>query len=737
MRERSELVLSQLDQLPTLPAVVTRLIAATTSATSDASEVVSIIETDASLTALVLRMVRRADLGVRTDAMTVSRAVSVLGFSAVRNLVLSVRVFECFHTPQGSAIDVAACRALWLHALGVACVSELLAKAAGQRDRAGDAFVAGLLHDIGKLAFCAVLPKAYARVMEDTRRDGLCVCDAERDAFGLDHTVAGKGLATRWDLPQPMIDCIWLHHQTWDSLPSGVADPFLVRVVHVADELIRARGLGFSGYESADATSRPDSDPLFSEDMIRKVMGDFPDRFEPLAAMFDLAGEGEESLSTQALLEANRELSRANAQLVERGRGLESRVRVLETLHRFHSSLRGDERVSDVCVMCVNCVCGALESDGMLLYLGDRGGRAVHAAAVRPKRAEADRLYVEAGELGDVPSARAGDAGGFRRATNVDDRIWARCGMAQATRPKWRLDIPCGANMVAALVVATDEYAIASLGFSGQDLAGLASAFAASIMSARRRVESERVAEEVIDLNRRLRGAQDELLRMQSVSMVAAMAAGAAHELNNPLSVISGRAQMELAGIDDEERREGLETIVDQTKRATGIVNDLMAFAKPNPPEPVSVPLLDLLEKRRQHCQAALDLDGERITVSVADPEATVFADPIHVRDILDAVIRNAIEAGGADSVHVQINSLSRQSDETVRIVVEDDGPGMSRSVLARALDPFFSHRPAGRGRGLGLSRAYRLAEINHGRLRIDSVLDHGTKVTIELPARP
>jgi len=132
-----------------------------------------------------------------------------------------------------------------------------------------------------------------------------------------------------------------------------------------------------------------------------------------------------------------------------------------------------------------------------------------------------------------------------------------------------------------------------------------------------------------------------------------------------------------------------------------------------------------------------LDLDGERITVSVADSDTTIFADPIHVRDILDAVIRNAVEAGGADSVHVQINSLSRQSDETVRIVVEDDGPGMSRSVLARALDPFFSHRPAGRGRGLGLSRAYRLAEINHGRLRIDSVPDHGTKVTIELPARP
>jgi signal transduction histidine kinase len=219
--------------------------------------------------------------------------------------------------------------------------------------------------------------------------------------------------------------------------------------------------------------------------------------------------------------------------------------------------------------------------------------------------------------------------------------------------------------------------------------------------------------------------------------MIAAMAAGAAHELNNPLSVISGRAQIELARCEDPARREGLQSIVDQTNKATGIVNELMSFAKPNAPEPVSLSLRELLDMRRQHCETAFGLAAGQLAVQLADPGAVVYADPIHVRDILDAVIKNAIEAGGAESVHVQINSPSRRSDETVRIVVEDDGPGMSREVMARALDPFFSHRPAGRGRGLGLSRAYRLAEINKGRLRIDSVPGHGTKVTIELPARP
>ncbi len=124
------------------------------------------------------------------------------------------------------------------------------------------------------------------------------------------------------------------------------------------------------------------------------------------------------------------------------------------------------------------------------------------------------------------------------------------------------------------------------------------------------------------------------------------------------------------------------------------------------------------------------------MTLSAADAEATVYADPDQLREILDAVITNAVEAGESETLRVQVNSPSRLTDETVRIVIEDNGVGMSPDVLDHAFDPFFSHRPAGRGRGLGLSRAYRLADINGGRLWIESTRNVGTTVTIELPAR-
>jgi signal transduction histidine kinase len=161
-----------------------------------------------------------------------------------------------------------------------------------------------------------------------------------------------------------------------------------------------------------------------------------------------------------------------------------------------------------------------------------------------------------------------------------------------------------------------------------------------------------------------------------------------------------------------------------------------MSFAKPRAPEPVNQRLVEVLDSACQHWHEGGTLGDNQITASMVDDTATVYADPSQLREILDAVVANAVAAMNPETACLQINSPSRASDETVRIVIEDNGAGMTRDVLEHALDPFFSHCEAGRGRGLGLSRAYRLAEINGGELWLESTPKVGTTVTIELPAR-
>jgi HD-like signal output (HDOD) protein len=100
-RDRVELILNHLDRLPALPGVVARLITVTSSEESSARDVVAIIESDAALTAGILRLVRRADLGVRAQSMTVTKAVTLLGMRMVRNAALSSQFFETLSLRSG------------------------------------------------------------------------------------------------------------------------------------------------------------------------------------------------------------------------------------------------------------------------------------------------------------------------------------------------------------------------------------------------------------------------------------------------------------------------------------------------------------------------------------------------------------------------------------------------------------------------------------------------------------
>src|SRR5437762_2692871 len=247
--KRVELILQQLEELPTLPSVAVRVLEATGRENSNASEVVKLIESDPTLTARILQLVHRADVGASGEITSVERAVVLLGFEAIRSAVLAVSVFESFREPQPRLGAQFRRDEFWKHCVAVACASELLAAAlpiSAGIDRS-EAFVCGLLHDLGKDALDAVLPKSCGRVVEAVEMLRGNIADLERTVIGLDHMVVGKRLAERWNLPATVRDCIWLHGQAPSALPPNVRNPRLANVVTLADTLVRGQHLGYSG----------------------------------------------------------------------------------------------------------------------------------------------------------------------------------------------------------------------------------------------------------------------------------------------------------------------------------------------------------------------------------------------------------------------------------------------------------------------------------------------------------
>ena len=246
---------------------------------------------------------------------------------------------------------------------------------------------------------------------------------------------------------------------------------------------------------------------------------------------------------------------------------------------------------------------------------------------------------------------------------------------------------------------------------------------------------TESIESEVDRLHQRLSEQErTEAYRLEDdrLSSLAEFAAGAAHEINNPLAVISGHSQYLLKAENDEKRRDSLQSIVRQVGRIHGILTDVMQFARPSTPVKKSASLHEQLQAVIHQLRPV----SQSRKVEIQFPESgeepiSISMDAKQVQTILAALIRNAVEATPPQGwVRVAVKSTTWH----IEVTVEDSGPGMTEEQLKHAFDPFFCGRSAGRGRGFGLPIAWRLARENGGEVRFEPEAEGITRFVFRLP---
>lgn len=215
---------------------------------------------------------------------------------------------------------------------------------------------------------------------------------------------------------------------------------------------------------------------------------------------------------------------------------------------------------------------------------------------------------------------------------------------------------------------------------------------------------------------------------------LAEFAAGAGHELNNPLAVIQGRAQLLLAKTTHDSTKQSLKAIIDQTLRAHRMLRDLIFIARPGHPRPryfrpadqVRTVAAELKEEAARH-----DVHLEVSTCPAAARLETDHLDPDHFRHMTLSLLRNAIEAS-RESGRVQVSL--RQEGQSLKLTVDDNGRGFDSRESLHLFDPFYCGRKAGRGLGLGLPRLARIVEQLNGRVRYRSQPHGGSVFEVVLP---
>jgi signal transduction histidine kinase len=222
-------------------------------------------------------------------------------------------------------------------------------------------------------------------------------------------------------------------------------------------------------------------------------------------------------------------------------------------------------------------------------------------------------------------------------------------------------------------------------------------------------------------------------LRQAKLAALAEFAAGAGHELNNPLAVIVGRAQLLLARESDPGATLMLRAILTQAQRAHRILRDLMYVARPPVPRVRFCQPDEIVRACLRDARAEAEARGIRLVGDPNGPGARVWADPDALRHLADILVRNALEAtpkGG--TIHVSASADAAAS--SLRWTVQDNGRGIAAAEGEHLFDPFYCGRQAGRGLGLGMPRAARIVAMAGGELRWHSTPGLGTTFHVHLP---
>jgi len=221
--------------LPSVPALYQDLMREFESPESSVNNLAGIIARDTAMTTKILQLANSAFFGASCRILNPKDAVLYLGFDTIKALTLTVKVFARFSS-AGSCFSV---DALARHSVVTAAIARKIAKAVGLSvGEMEDSFLAGLLHDVGKLVLVDALPGKYAEVLRLAEAEGTSVLEAERKVFGTTHQEVGAYLLWLWGLPDPAVEAVAYHHCP-NRCPGARVSP--LTAVHIADAVSHCR----------------------------------------------------------------------------------------------------------------------------------------------------------------------------------------------------------------------------------------------------------------------------------------------------------------------------------------------------------------------------------------------------------------------------------------------------------------------------------------------------------------
>ncbi len=749
------------NSLPTLPAIAIEAIRLMEGERSSFDSVAELLKNDQVLAARVLHYANTASIGSRNKIVSIAQAVSVLGFNTIRSIILSASIFDSFSKKLAKNKKLVH---FWLHSIGVAVTAKILAERLGFPDPE-EAYLAGLLHDIGKLLLFLQDTEKFNELCQQLDSQGTystmgaLPLELEDELLGLNHLDAGKAAAEYWKLPDSLTSSIWLHHQpVFDTIHPEQAN--LSQLVRFADVLCVSNNVGSSYF----LTKGPYCHEHFhfalenllmhhhlSPADLDEILASVHERMQNLGGVL---GFWDEAVYKKLISAANTSLGsmgvnldRNNRQLQQANRVLEATCEMTRSLHTGLSQAAAAEvicRAAARAFKAATCLCLIKDADrhsfvGQLFQGGACQELAVpaHLAGLQDYLVRTDQAPIEKEAIARLrQTSLDSNSGNFLETTFggmlADSRFLATFFLADK-KSRWSRNPVLGELVI-------DFSSTADI--QEEDLLDLQKNFTAFSFTAggiveRLLLESHLAtqAEKLAETSRKMEENQRQLFHSHRLATVGQLAAGAAHEINNPLTIISLNIQIMMRLLEKSENsasiKERLQTISGQERRISKIIQDLMGFARPAEPKFESASLADIINKVLAVLGDRVSMTKIKVNSSLAPDLPMIMVDPLQVEQVFMNLLVNANHAM-PDGGEISIKAIERNG--TVETRIADTGTGIDAKNITKIFDPFFTTKKEGEGTGLGLAICNSIVEHNGGVLRVQSKLGKGTTFTVSLP---
>ncbi len=233
-------------------------------------------------------------------------------------------------------------------------------------------------------------------------------------------------------------------------------------------------------------------------------------------------------------------------------------------------------------------------------------------------------------------------------------------------------------------------------------------------------------------------------IRTAQLAAIGELAAGVAHEVNNPINGIINYAQLLIDETEDNTlHAELLHRIVQEGERIATIIYSLLSFARENGNELTFVDLNEVVRASLSLMQHQLRNDGIIIEIDLHDPSCLIRGNFLQLQQVVLNLLSNSRyalneryrETSPYKRIRISSQPIDVDGQDWFRLSVQDWGTGIPQGILDRLFDPFFTSKPAGQGSGLGLSISYGIIQNHQGSLRVDSLLNKYTEMIVEIPA--